>query len=77
MRKRKSTKALLFRVGEALYGDVWKFKMAKGLGINKRTMLVWCANKRPPPHQWAKVLKLVGEKNLELVYLIKEIEAAE
>jgi transcriptional regulator with XRE-family HTH domain len=62
---------LLIRGGEALYGPNWQSALARGLGINVRTVQRWAAGEQHPPP--ADVLdRLIDHANER----IAEIEAA-
>jgi hypothetical protein len=66
----------LHRVGEALYGETsWKSPLARDLGVNVRTMTRW-AKDGPPPTVWKNLLVLARERNRDLVFLLREMEAA-
>jgi hypothetical protein len=54
------TSALLYEVGEALYGDRWQSDLARDLSVSSRTVRRWAAQDSEVPRTvWEEVYGLL------------------
>lgn len=67
-------RALLTRVGEALYGPRWQRELADALAVNERTMRRWLTGERHiPEHLSEDLLRLVQGRGEDLAKLAIEL----
>jgi monoamine oxidase len=68
---------LLIRGGEALYGPNWQSPLARGLGVNLRTVQRWAAGglHYPPEGVLHRLLEHAAERIAEIKQAREEIAA--
>jgi hypothetical protein len=65
---------LLIRGGEALYGPNWQSPLARGIGVNLRTVQRWAAGDfAPPPGVLERLLEHARERIAEIKQAREEI----
>lgn len=76
LRKRKPPADMLTDIGRALYGEHWRFPLARGVGVNDETIRRWMNGHTvlPPDHGvFANALGLLKQREQELGAMRREL----
>lgn len=68
-------KALLIKIGRALYGERWQTDLARDLGLSDgRRIRQWLSGDRPIPNGvWSDLLQLLNNKNKTINNALDEL----
>jgi hypothetical protein len=77
MQSLSADRALLARVGTALYGDTWQSAIAANFGVNPRTVRRWAAGQNVIPRAiFERLGHALSERGHEIVALCAELSDA-
>jgi hypothetical protein len=66
--------ALLNRIGESLYGELWHGSMEHALDVDDRTLRRWIAGKPMPYGVWCNIFVRLDAKRDEINHLIEKVK---